>query len=374
MGAFVHIDHMKMKTLYLSVGLLTQSLTYAAEIPVYIGSGAETGISKGVLDTNTGELKEVNIAVEVSKPGALAISNDRKTIYSILKEKGEKSGFVASYAVKDDGGLELLGKQSSMGLGACHLSLDKASNVLFVANYSGGSIASYQISGSKLSEAVSFHQHEGKSVNKKRQNSPHAHSIYASPDNKFVYVADLGIDKVIVYKLDQETAKLSLSSSAAVPAGSGPRHMVFSADGSKLYVLNELTLSVSRFARDASSGELTLEETKPVMAELSDRMTCSEIQLSKDGKFIYTAIRDLDGKKRDVISILSAEDMSIIQEHPAGVSIPRHFGISPSGKWLLIAGQKSDQVIVHARDVATGKLTSTEHSAEVKQPMWILFK
>jgi len=103
-------------------------------------------------------------------------------------------------------------------------------------------------------------------------------------------------------------------------------------------------------------------------------MTCSEIQLSSDGKFIYTATRDLKGDKRDIITVLKTEDLSIIQEHPAGIWIPRHFGISPLGKWLLVAGQKSNQVVVHARDIATGKLTSTAHSVELKQPMWILFK
>ena len=363
-----------MKTFFISFGLILQSaVTQAAEIPVYIGSGADTGISKGILDSDTGELKEVGLAVKVSKPGALAISGDKKMMFSIGRDKGEKNGFVASYTVKDDGSLELLGKQSSMGPGPCHLSLDGTSRGLFVANYSGGSIASYQI-GDKLSEAVSFYQHEGKSVNEKRQKGPHAHSIYPSPDNQFVYVADLGTDKVEVYKLDHKTAKLSPSSSASVPAGSGPRHMAFSKDGDKLYVLNELNLTVSRFARDGSSGKLTLEITKPVMAKPGEKMTCSEIQLSSDGKFIYTATRDLKGEKRDIISVLNTEDMSIVQEHPAGVWIPRHFGISPSGKWLLVAGQKSNQVVVHARDVATGRLIQTAHSAEVKQPMWILFK
>ena len=363
-----------MKTIITLSGMLICSLvSQAAEIPVYIGSGADTGISRGVLDTETGELKEVELAVKVSKAASLALSSDKKTMYSIGREKDEKHGFVASYEVKDDGGLEMLNKQSSMGAGPCHLTLDATSNCLFVANYSGGSISSYQVDG-KLSESASFYQHEGKGVNEKRQNGPHAHSIYASPDNKFVYVADLGTDKVEIYKLDAETAKLTPSGNVAVTAGSGPRHMAFSTTGDKLYVLNELTLTISRFARDAQSGGLTLEKTVSVLSEPGERMTCSEIQLSADGKFIYAATRDLDGEKRDVISVLKAEDMSLVQEQPAGISIPRHFGISPSGKWFLIAGQKSDQVVVHERDLETGKLTQTKHSTEVKQPMWILFK
>ena len=324
--------------------LMCSAISQAAEVAVYIGSGADTGISQGILDTETGELKGVKLAVATSRPASLAYSGDKKTIYAIGRNK-EKHGFVASFSVKDDGSLEMLGKQSSMGAGPCHVSVDKTSNALFVANYRGGSIASYQI-GDKFSEAVSFFQHEGKSVHEKRQKGPHAHSIYSSPDNKFVYAADLGTDKVEIYKLDAETAKLTSAGSASVPAGSGARHMVFSEDGAKLYVLNELTLTISRFARDASSGGLTLEKTVPVVSEFAEKMTCSEIQLSSDGKYIYAATRDLKGDKRDVISVLSTEDMSIIQEQPAGVWIPRHFGISPSGKWFLIAGQQSNQVVI----------------------------
>jgi 6-phosphogluconolactonase len=261
-----------------------------------------------------------------------------------------------------------------MGAGPCHISLDRDSQFLFVANYSGGSVASYKVDESgKLSTAVSHHQHEGSSVHPKRQTRAHAHSIYCSPDNHFVYSADLGIDKVMIYKLDSTSGKLTPSGAAKVPAGGGARHMAFSEKGENLYVLNELTLTISRFARDEKSGALKLATTKPVMAEIGEKMSCSEVQVSADGKFIYAACRDLDNKKLDVISVLSVSDLSIIQEHPAGAWIPRHFGISPSGKWLVIAGLKDNKVVVHARDPITGKLVKTAHSVELEKPMWILF-
>jgi 6-phosphogluconolactonase len=180
----------------------------------------------------------------------------------------------------------------------------------------------------------------------------------------------------MIYKLDGVSGKLTPSEaggSAKVPAGSGARHMVFSEDGDKLYVLNELSITVSRFARDAESGALELETTVPVMADAGEGMSCSEIQLSVDGKFLYAACRDTENKKRDVISVLSVADLSIIQEQPVGAWIPRHFGISPSGKWMLIAGMRDNKVLVHARDPLTGKLTKTPHSLELETPMWILF-
>lgn len=354
-----------------SLGLLPLS---AVEVPFYIGSGSTEGISYAVLDSETGEISGLKVAVETSSPGSLAQSVDKKFIFAVGKVKGEKTGFVASFASEGDGSLKLVNKQSSMGAGPCHLSLDSVGGCLFVANYGSGSVASYLVGkDGEISATASSHQHVGSSVNPKRQKGPHAHSIYASPDNKFVYAADLGTDKVMIYKLDAATGKLTSIGSGDVPAGGGPRHMVFSESGDKLYVLNELTLTVSRFARDAETGGLTIEVTKPVMKVAGENMTCSEIQLSADGKFLYVACRDLANEKRDVISVMSVDDLGVIQEQPTGAWIPRHFGISPSGKWLLIAGQKENRVVVHARDVASGKLSATSHGVDVKQAMWILF-
>jgi 6-phosphogluconolactonase len=299
---------------------------------------------------------------------------DKKFVFAVGRNAGEKLGFVASFARQPDDHLKLINQQSSMGEGPCHLSLDADSKNLFVANYASGSVASYQVDeAGKISPAVSFHQHKGSSVHPERQTQAHAHSIYCTSDNKFVYAADLGTDKVMIYALDAASGKLTPSGEASVPAGGGARHMVFSDDGKKLYVLNELTLSVSRFGRDEKSGELKLEITKPVMANIGEEMTCSEIQLSADGKFLYAASRDIANKKRDVISVLKVEDLSIIQEQPTGAWIPRHFGISPCGKWMLIAGMRENKVVVHALDPSTGKLMITPHSVEMELPMWILF-
>lgn len=362
------------KTLLITVfSVLPLSLS-GAKIPVYLGSGSVEGVSHVLLDSVTGELTGLRNVVKTAAPGSLALSKDKKFVFTTGRTKGEKTGFVASFARQPDGSLTLVSEQSSMGSGPCHVSLDRDSQFLFVANYSSGSVASYKVDESgKLSPAVSQHQHEGSSVHPKRQTKPHAHSIYCSPDNQFVYSADLGIDKVMIYKLDSTSGGLTPSGSAKVPAGGGARHMAFSEDGKKLYVLNELTLTVSRFGRDEKSGGLKLEITKPVMAEIAEKMSCSEIQVSADGKFIYAACRDLDNQKRDVISVLSVADLSIIQEQPAGVWIPRHFGISPSGKWLLVAGQRENKVVVHARDPLTGRLEKTAHSVEMEKPMWILF-
>ena len=359
------------------LSLLTTLPLCADQIPVYLGTRTDKGIFHVELNSETGELTKLKNAVKTGFPASLAISNDRKYIYAVGKTKGEKIGYVASFSRNDDGSLKEISKESSKGELPCHISLDSGSKNLFTANYGGGSVSSFSLSNAGkpggVSPVVSFHQHVGSSIDPKRQKAPHAHSIYPSPDDKHVYAADLGTDDVFIYSLDVATGKMTAAGSGKVPAGGGPRHMDFSQSGDKLYVLNEMKMTISQFARNADSGGLTLEKTMPVMAEFQKKMSCSEIQVSADGKFIYAACRDLDNKGRDVISVLKADDLSIIQEQPSGVWIPRHFGISPSGKWFLIAGQSANRVIVHARDPKTGLLEVTEHSIELERPMWVLF-
>lgn len=364
-----------LKTIFV-LSLITLSLA-AEKIPVYLGTGSEKGIFLVYLDEDTGELSDLKSAVVTGSPGSLAISSDNKFLFAVGREKGVENGFVASFARVRDNTLRFINKQSSMGAGPCHISLDKGSNNLFVANYSGGSISSYSLGNEMkpgtISAAVSHFQHEGSSVKPDRQSQAHAHSIYVSGDNKYVYSADLGMDEVIIYKLDAETGVLTPSGSVKTPAGGGARHLAFSPEEDKIYVLNEFTLSISQLSRDADTGSLKLEKTMPVLKEVGEKMSCSEIQLSADGKFIYAACRDLDNKNRDVIAVLDGASLEIIQEHSAGVWIPRHFGISPSGKWMLIAGQRGNKVVVHKRDLATGKLSKTDESVDLERPMWILF-
>ncbi len=361
-----------------TLSLMCSLAVYAEKVPVYLGTGTQEGIFLAQLDSETGELSGLKNAVKTASPVSLAISKNKKFIFAVGRQKGVKEGFVSSFARSADGSLKLINAQGSVGSGACHLSLDKSSGCLFVANYGSGCVNSFKVDkAGVISKVVSHHQHEGASVNLERQKGPHAHSIYSSPDNKFVYSADLGIDKVMIYKLNAETAELTKAGEAKTPAGGGARHMVFSKNGDTLYVLNELSLTVSKFSRDAMTGGLKLEKTSTVVdvftADINGPRTCSEIQLSADGKYLYAATRDLDDKGLDKISVLGSADLALFQEHQTDAKIPRHFGISPSGKWMLVAGQNVHKIIVHALDPQTGKLKKTNHGTELTKPMWILF-
>ena len=368
-----------MKKLILST-LLCCSGLHAAEnqstTQVYIGSRS-SGIYSTSLDTNTGSLSQPKLAAEIKGADFLAMHPNQNFLYSCVKME-PKTGGVVGYSIASDGSLTELGKQEAQG-NLCHISLDQNARVLMGSHYRPGTVVSLPVNADgSLSEPASIHQHEGSGPHPKRQTKPHAHSIYSGPSNKYAYAPDLGIDKVMIYAIDQETAKLTPHGSAETPAGAGPRHMKFSKDGKQAYVLNELTVDISVFDLDAETGKLTIKETVSTLPDGTDKtkITCSEIRVSKDGKFVYCANRDVGGKGRDSLSAFSVKDgsLTLIQNTGAEVNIPRNINLDPSGKWLLVAGQKSNNVPVFKIDTDTGKLSYTQQSIEVPAPMCIEFR
>jgi len=340
---------------------------------VYVGTGAD-GIYTLELNEKTGALSNRQHVVKGEGMGFQEVNKEGSVIFSTFKKDGK--GAVAAYSI-DDGKLTEVSSQTYEGGGLCHVSIDAREKVLFGADYGGGKVVSFPIDGGKIGAVASLMQHKGSSVNAQRQQGPHAHSIYAGPDNKFAYAPDLGIDQVKFYAFDGEGKLTDKGGFKSIP-GSGPRHMKFGKDGSHAYVLNELTLSVTGFSRNKESGVLTMTNTVSVLPAGAgvENMTCSEIRVSQDGKFIYTANRDLTEEGRDSLSVLSvAKDGSLkhVDTTPAAVWIPRNINLSPSGDWLLVAGQKSNEVTSHRIDKKTGKLSYSGKSAEVPKAMCINF-
>ncbi|MFK7911010.1 MAG: lactonase family protein [Akkermansiaceae bacterium] len=371
-----------MKTVYtLFVTLITTAsivtMAAAATTTVFIGTGKK-GIFTATLDQNKGTLATPVLAAEVNSSGFLVKHPKNSILYSTA-EVEKKAGRVVAYKIEQEGKLTELNQQPTKGSKLCHVSLDSTGKILMGANYREGYVVSYPIQADgSIGKMASKHVHEGKGAHPKRQTKPHAHSIYSGPDNKYAYAPDLGIDKVMIYQLDSATAKLTSSGSAASPPGAGPRHMKFGKDGKQAYVLNELTLSISVYDRDAASGNLKpvqLVSTLPE-GETTEQRSCSEIRVSQDGKFIYCANRDLTEQGRDSLSVFSvAEDGKItrIQTIGAEVWIPRNINLDPSGKWLLVAGQKSNDVPVFKIDPNTGILSYTGQEITVPTPMCIEF-
>lgn len=359
------------------ISLAFAGFAFAETSLVYVGTGAD-GIYSIKLDEKTGALTDRAHLVKGKGMGFQELRSDGKVLFSTMEVA--ESGGVASFKIEGDG-LSPISSQSYDGKGLCHVSLGGVeSSVVFGADYGGGKVVSFPVAADgSIGNFASLFEHEGSSVNKQRQEKPHAHSIYAGPENRFAYAPDLGIDKVKFYAFDSKSGQMKDEGGFDVPAGSGCRHMKFGKDGDFAYVLNELTLTISTFSRDQSSGRLTLLETVSVLPPNLDgeKMTCSEIRVSKDGTFLYTANRDLTEAKRDSVSVLKVGDKGIpvhVQTAGAEVWIPRNINLSPSGDWLLVAGQNSNEVTSHKVDRETGKLTFSGHRAEVPAAMCINFR
>ncbi|MFT6178676.1 MAG: 6-phosphogluconolactonase [Paracoccaceae bacterium] len=361
-----------MKKMILAAAALV-GVTHAESTTVYVGTGAD-GIYTLELNEKTGALTNRQHVVKGQGMGFQEVNKAGDVIFSTYNSGGK--GAVSAYSV-DDGKFTEISVQTYDGRGLCHVSIDAKEKVLFGADYGGGKVVSFPLNGGEIGELASLMQHEGSSVNEQRQEKPHAHSIFAGPDNKFAYAPDLGIDQVKFYAFGEKGKLEDQGGFKAIP-GSGPRHMKFGKDGSHAYVLNELTCSVTAFLRDTESGKLTARKTESVFSVGADgsKMSCSEIRVSGDGKFIYTANRDLTKAGRDSISVFAvAEDgsLKLVETAPAAVWIPRNINLSPSGDWLLVAGQNSNEVSSHRIDKKTGKLTYSGERAEVPKAMCINF-
>jgi len=321
---------------------------------MYIGTKKSPGIFFADLDTGTGKLTTPKLAAQAHDVGFITISPDNQHLYS--------TG-VAAFKINPDGSLTQTGAQKTKELNSCHVSTDHSGNMLMTAYYSSGAIASFKINTNGSLTLGSILKQEGSGAHPKRQTKPHAHSIYPNPDNTHAYAADLGTDEVMIYAMDLENGKLMPAGSAEVPGGSmGPRHMKWNTDGSLLYVLNELDLSVSTF-QSLENGQLKFLSTISILPENTDKkqLTAAEIRIHPNGKFIYTSIRDLDDQGRDSITQLKVTDAGLtrIDTAFAQVSIPRNFNIDPTGKWLIVGGQRSQNIAVFSIDNKSGRIEFT---------------
>lgn len=366
------------------------SVVLAADAPsgkqrVYFGTytgKSSKGIYRAELDLATGKLSDPVLAGESVNPSFLAIAPNQKFLYAVGEVNdvnGKKGGGVSSFAIDSaTGDLKLLNQQSSVGAGPCHIVVDRSGKTALVANYGGGSAAALPIQADgKLGEASSFVQHTGSSINPGNQTAPHAHSINVDAANRFAMVADLGIDKVMVYRLDPDKGTITANDppSASVEAGSGPRHFAFHPNGKNAYVINEIKLTVTAFQYDAEKGVLTPLQTISTLPDgVTDRkgMSTAEVQVHPSGKFLYGSNRG-----HHSIAIFSIDQatgkLTAVGHQGQGIKTPRNFGIDPTGNYLLACNQDSDSVIVFRINQSTGQLEPTGSTASVGRPVCVKF-
>lgn len=350
---------------------------------VYIGTynGAKSkGIYVSQFDPATGKLGPAELAAQMASPSFLAIHPGMRFLYAVAETSdfgGKRTGSVRAFGMEDKTGrLTLLNQQSSGGAGPCHLSVDNTGKCLLVANYGSGSIAALPIrADGSLAEPSATIQHQGSSVNPQRQAGPHAHFITADPANRFALACDLGLDKVLVYRLDPAQGTLVPNDPpfAAVQPGSGPRHLVFSPDGRFVYLINEIGATLTSFAYDAKRGSLKeLQTVSTVPQEFTGSKSCAEVQIHPLGRFVYGSNRG-----HDSIAVYAVNPgdgkLSWVQCQSTQGKTPRHFVIDPTGQWLLAENQGSDNIVVFRLDMKTGRLSPTGQVVEVGSPVCAVF-
>jgi 6-phosphogluconolactonase len=348
---------------------------------VYIGTytgGKSKGIYRLDLDLATGKLTSHGLAAETANPSFLAIHPSHTLLYAVGEVEdfgGKNSGAICAFKIDPKTGkLALLNRQSSGGGGPCHLVVDRAGKHVLAANYGGGSACVLPIKpDGSLGERTAFVQHKGSSVNKQRQEGPHAHSINLDAANHFAFVADLGLDKVMIYKYGADKGTLTPNEppSASVAPGAGPRHFAFHPSGRYAYVINELQSTVTAFHYDPERGILeTLQTVSTLPRGYKGDTTTAEVQVHPSGKFLYGSNR---GHNSIAIFAIDEETGKLTAHgHQTNqIKIPRNFGIDPTGKYLLVANQDADTVVVFRIDAKTGELTPTGNVAEVPKPVCV---
>lgn len=352
------------------------------ELFVYVGTYTD-GESKGIyvlrMDPRTGQLSEPTLAAEARSPSFLAVHPSKRVLYAVNEVgggAGRKGGAVSAFAIGTDGSLTLLNEQSSGGAGPCFVSVDESGSHVLVANYGGGSVAVLPIDeDGRLKSASATVQHEGSSVDPKRQQGPHAHSINPDPTNQFALAADLGLDRILVYRFDTKAGTITPHQppDARVEPGAGPRHLAFHPNGRFAYVMNELQSTVTAFEWDAAGGTLHALQTLPTVPEdFSDTNHTADVQVHPSGRFVYGSNRG-----HDSIAIFAVDEangrLSPVGDQATGGKTPRHFGIDPSGSYLLAANQDSDSIVVFRIDQQSGRLTPTGVRVDVPSPVCVRF-
>jgi 6-phosphogluconolactonase len=332
--------------------------------------GHGSGIGILTFDPETGAFGPELGSIEAMNPSYLAVSADGAFLYTV--DEREVGGVVAYARDPESGALRRLNSQPTGGAHPCYLSLDPTGGFLLLVNYTGGNVAVFPIANNgTLSPASQVLAHEGKSVNPDRQDAPHPHMIAPSPDGKWVYVTDLGIDQILRYRLDTGSGTLVDPLSTPVTPGMGPRHFAFSPDGASMVVIGELDSTLVSFAIGDGGGLTAVSSVSTLPDDFTGDNGCAHVLFSPDGRFVYGSNR---GHDSIAVAAFDAETraLELIEIVPTGGNEPRNFTLEPSGNWLLAANQESDTIMVFRRDAETGRLTATDARTDSASAVMLL--
>jgi 6-phosphogluconolactonase len=362
-------------------GRATENSNPPAMSTAYVGTytnGEGKGIYAFNFNCRDGELTPLGLAAEAPNPSFLVLHPTGKFVYAVGfagPMTGPRIGLVSAYAVDPASSkLTFLNQQSSGGGGPARIAIDKDGANVLVANYGTGNVAVLPVAADgRLDTATALQQHTGWGPNQIRQDGPHAHSIVPDPANRFAFACDLGIDKVMIYAFDPAKGTLVRHGSAALPPGSGPRHLAFSPDGNFAYVISEMlsTLTVCRY--DSAGGTLEAIQTISTLPpDAKTANTAAEVHVHPSGKFVYASNRGDDS----LAAFRAAPDgkLSLVGTTPCGGKTPRFFTLDSTGGWLLCANQNSSTITVFKIDQETGLPKPIGTPVKVPNPTCIVLR
>ncbi len=345
---------------------------------VYVGTyttppmGRAEGLYVYRLDPASGALAPVQTVPGVVNPSFLALDPQERFLFAVNEvEQGTVSAFARDPAA---GELTPLNEQPTHGAAPCHLSVDPTGRFVLVANYGSGEVAVFPVGpDGRLGAATDVVRHEGKSVHPQRQTGPHAHMIVPDPEGRHVLAADLGLDQVVVYRLDDTAGRLVPHGRFHATPGAGPRQLAFAGGGRFVYVVNELDSTLTACAYDPAAGTLRAIETVSTLPDgFAGENTCARVEVHPSGRFVYASNRG-----HHSIAIFAIEEatgrLTAVGHEPTGGRTPRHFALDPTGAWLLAANQGSDSIVTFRVDPATGRLAAAGPVAEAPTPVCLVF-
>ena len=352
--------------------LLSIAQTFHLFIGTYTGKGSK-GIYVYKFNAATGKAEWVSNTDSAANPSYLAVSPTGKFVYAVNETGGDKPGAVSAYSFdRNTGKLDFINQELTGGDAPCYVSLSKGNNWLMVANYSGGSLSAFGVnSDGSLNPFSQLIQHTGSSVNKQRQEKPHVHSVVFSPMQDYLFTSDLGLDKVMVYKVNAEDSKPlepAIPPFVAVRDGNGPRHFTFHPNGKFAYLINEMSGTVGAFKY--TDGKLTwLQEIATHPSTFKGKPGSADIHVSPDGKFLYASNRGEENNLAIFAVNQTTGKLALKGFQSTEGKTPRNFIIDPTGNYLLAANQDTDNIVIFKRNKATGLLKETGDQIKVSRPV-----
>ncbi|MBM7703412.1 lactonase family protein [Metabacillus iocasae] len=341
----------------------------------YVGTytkGESKGIYTFTLDTTLKKISDVKLAATVENPTYVTVNEANNTLYAVAKD-GELGG-VSAYSINSKTGeLTERNKQLTEGANPCHVSVNRSQSLVVTSNYHKGTVESYVVNeDGTLNAAASVIEHTGSGPNKDRQEKPHVHYADFTPDERYVAVVDLGIDKVITYKVNEDGTLTEANTLLTTP-GSGPRHLVFHPNGKFAYIMTELSSEVIALSYNEDDGSFTeLQSILTIPSDFTENNQGSAIHISSDGQFVYAGNRG-----HDSIAIFSVNqdtgELTFVDRTSTEGDWPRDFVLDPTEEFLIASNQESHNLVLFKRDKETGKLELVEQDITVPYPVCIKF-